>query len=368
MRVIGDLTTNHCGMHHPWFVSAAQGDPVTRGFFTFDASIPHGYASWLGVRSLPKFNFANAELRSRLISDEQSVMRTWLRAPFHLDGWRIDVANMTARQGAYDANHEVAALARDAVHAEGQDKALIAEHFHDAGPDLPGDGWQGAMNYAAFSRPVWAWLRDPDYVQADSSPHTAIPRYGGGQMVASMRSLASRMPWASLLASWNVVDSHDTARVRTVVGSAERQVAALALAVTLPGVPMIFAGDELGARGRWGEDSRTPHPWHAEGDWDRALLAIHRELFWLRRNSVALAEGGLRWIHVADDAVVFVREAVGEQLLVAVAREAVDPITLDAGALGFTRLEHVFGYQAALSADRVQIVVPQAGAGIWRIA
>ena len=41
-------------------------------------------------------------------------MAHWLKAPFNLDGWRIDVGNMTGRLGAQDINKEVAALIQDA--------------------------------------------------------------------------------------------------------------------------------------------------------------------------------------------------------------------------------------------------------------
>ena len=31
--------------------------------------------------------------------------------------------------------------------------------------------------------------------------------------------------------------------------------------MTTPGVPMVFAGDELGLEGEWGEDARRTMPW-----------------------------------------------------------------------------------------------------------
>ena len=36
---------------------------------------------------------------------------------------------------------------------------------------------------------------------------------------------------------------------------------ALGLSVTLPGIPVVFAGDEFGLTGEDGEASRTPMPW-----------------------------------------------------------------------------------------------------------
>jgi alpha-glucosidase len=94
MRLPGDITTNHCGATHPWFTAAAAspGAPE-REMFYFGQS---GYESWLGVESLPKFNWASEELRRRFFAGPQSVAARWLDA---FDGWRVDVANMTRPAG-----------------------------------------------------------------------------------------------------------------------------------------------------------------------------------------------------------------------------------------------------------------------------
>ncbi|MFD2353116.1 alpha-amylase family glycosyl hydrolase [Nonomuraea ferruginea] len=66
------------------------------------------------------------------------------------------------------------------------------------------------------------------------------------------------MSWRSLVHSWQLLDSHDTPRIRTVTGSRERHLVALGLQATLPGTPMVFAGSEFGLTGVNGEHSRTP--------------------------------------------------------------------------------------------------------------
>ena len=63
-----------------------------RSFYFFDDSLPDGYASWFGVRTLPKLNWGSAGLRERM----QAVVEAAGSTP-GLDGWRIDVANMTGR-------------------------------------------------------------------------------------------------------------------------------------------------------------------------------------------------------------------------------------------------------------------------------
>ena len=67
LRVVGDVTLNHCGSGHDWF-QAALADPGApeRELFYFDDSLPNGYESWLGIRSLPKLNWSSPELRARM--------------------------------------------------------------------------------------------------------------------------------------------------------------------------------------------------------------------------------------------------------------------------------------------------------------
>ncbi|HWB35571.1 MAG TPA: alpha-amylase family glycosyl hydrolase, partial [Rugosimonospora sp.] len=157
MRLLGDVTTNHTGVGHEWFT-----DPSRRDFYYFSDG---GYETWCGVPSLPKLNWNSAALRAAFVTDPDSVVKRWLRGPDGaplLDGWRVDVANMTGRRGADDLAHEVSRLVARAVREVSPGAMLVAEHNYSAGSDLDLDGWQGAMNYAGFLRPVWTWLRGDD--------------------------------------------------------------------------------------------------------------------------------------------------------------------------------------------------------------
>ncbi|WP_239679301.1 glycoside hydrolase family 13 protein [Natronosporangium hydrolyticum] len=334
-RILGDLTTNHCGDAHPWFAAAvSEVAAAERELFYLD---PAGdYESWRGVKSLPKFNWGSAELRRRFFDGPDAVLARWLRPPYRLDGWRIDVANMTGRLRADDYASEVAAAARAAVAAARPDALLVAEHAHDATGDLDRGGWHGTMNYAGFLRPVWSWLRGPTLDLADFlGVPGEVPRRDGGATLTTMRTFAAAMSWRSLAASWNLLGSHDTARIRTVVGDPARQEVAAGLLFTLPGTPMVFAGDEWGLTGVNGEDSRTPMPWHRPERQDRRTFDTYRALIALRHAEPALRHGGLRWLHADPDALVFVRETPAEAVLVLARRAAGTPVRLagfDAGA------------------------------------
>ena len=111
--------------------------------------------------SLPKFNWNSEVLRRRFIEGEESVVARWLRPPFNLDGWRIDVANMTGRYLDEDHNAEVRRIIRRTMNEVNPDTILLGESTNDAAGDFQGDAWHGAMTYANFTRPLWSWLLDP---------------------------------------------------------------------------------------------------------------------------------------------------------------------------------------------------------------
>jgi len=348
MHVVGDLTLNHCGSGHEWFLRAEE-DPNApeRDLFFFDGSPPLGYACWLGIRSLPTLNWGSQELRRRM----ERVMRRWLDEG--LDGWRIDVANMVGRYRLMDVNHEVAAWVRELVRGS----LLVAEHGHDYRPDVDGRGWHGVMNYAGFLRPTWWWLHGGT-LEEDVFSRTPAPAYSGPEAVAAMRAFRAGVPWDAVANSWTLLDSHDTARFRTVTASRAKHVVGIGLQMTTPGVPMLFAGDELGLEGEWGEDARRTMPWNSPETWDAPLLADYRALIALRRSSHALAYGGLRYVHVGTDAIAYLRESREERLLCLAARGPHDPITVP-----FTELETLYGDDARDG------VLPAGGPAfhVWRI-
>ena len=360
--VVGDLTLNHVGSRHEWFRAALSNPRAPeRRFFYFDDSLPDGYASWMGVPHLPKLDHRSAELRRRL---DQMVAR-WVRPPFDLDGWRIDVANMTGRYRDVDVNHEVARATRAALTGAKRDALLVAEHGHDARRDLSGGGWHGVMNYSGFLRPVWSWLREGAF--EDVFYDVAAPERSGAEVAAAMRSFRAGVPWPSVLHSWTLLCSHDTPRFATVVPSRERRLVGIGLQMTTPGVPMLFAGDELGLEGSWGEDGRRTMPWDRPETWDGALLAEYRRLIALRRSNEALARGGLRYVFVGDDVLVYLRESASERLLCLAARADHEPVRLPLSELGATEAETLYGADA--ERDGEHLILPGHGPAfhLWRL-
>ena len=367
IRVIGDLTINHVGARHEWF-RAAQADPasVEAGFFHF-RDHPDDYEAWFDVLSLPKLDLRNPELCRRLLAGPDSVTARWLRPPFDLDGWRVDVANMAGRLRDVNVNREVAGTMRATMAATKPDTYLVAEHAYDASRDLDGDGWHGVMNYLSFTRPVWCWLRRDDAEVKFLGDPLPVPRFGGHETAASLQEMLAVQPWRSTVSGFNLLGSHDTTRFRSVCGSAARQVAGAGLLYTLPGVPMVFAGDELGVTGVDGDGARQPMQWD-ERRWDDEVVGAYRQLGALHRSSSALRHGGLRWVHVGDDVLVYLRESRDERLLVQIGRAHHDPIVINAEALDGDVGPRRFGTGDVVHCHGT-VVLPAAGAAVnvWEL-
>ena len=367
IRIMGDLTTNHCGAGHPWIKKAlADTKSKERGFFYWDKSVKHGYEGWWGLASLPKLNYSSLILRKLMWDSKNSVVRKWLRTPYSMSGWRIDVGNMTGRYKDQDLNRDVMRGIRSAMDEENPDAWLVAENADQFPGDLDGFGWHGTMNYNGFMRPVWGWLKsNPEVEGGFFGLPTKVPEFSGVEMVSAMKAFNAGIPWRALVASMLLLNSHDTARFRNVVGGdPSRHLAGMGLLLTYPGVPSIFAGDEIGLRGAWGEDARRTINWSDRSSWDYDFFEQVKKLAAIRRSSNALAFGGLRWVEVKDNHVAFLRESKKEVVLVVITRKK-SKIDLDLSKYGYQHHKTLFGMD--FEGNHLQHDAAGAEVGIWQL-
>ena len=298
-----------------------------------------------------------------------SVTARWLNGPYNLDGWRIDVANMTGRYGAQDFNAEIAKTMRSTMAAVRPDAFLVAEHGHDFSAEVSGDGWHGVMNYAGFTKPAWTWLTRAGNESLFLGQPVEVPRNPAGVASRAMSEFLARVPWRVATHHFNLLCSHDTARIRTVSGDPAVVQVGAALLFTFPGIAMVFAGDEIGIEGVTGEDSRRPFPWEKRGTWDMGTLDAYRRLARLRVSSSALCEGGLRWVYQGDDTLAYLRESPAQRLLVLLTRAPSSDVVLEGGPLGWSgEAANVFG-GARLAAHNGKVTLPGDGpmAQIWEL-
>jgi alpha-glucosidase len=132
--------------------------------------------------------------------------------------------------------------------------------------------------------------------------------------------------------------------------------------MTMPGLPVIWQGDEFGLTGADGEESRTPLPWD---DLAAAAepLALYARLGALRSQHPGLAEGGLRWLHASADAIAFAREAPEGVLVVLATRSAV---TVDLGVELDAAAPVVV--EGGARVEGTHVTTPAATFAVWAVA
>jgi alpha-glucosidase len=138
----------------------------------------------------------------------------------------------------------------------------------------------------------------------------------------------------------------------------------MTMVLTYPGVPSIFAGDEIGLEGSWGEDGRRTINWEDRSQWDHAFLAQVRTLISIRKSNDALVNGGLRWIAAEKDFILYLRESKKQSVLVFVSRTAVN-VKIDLTDLGLQVSKTLYGQ----AANGTKFAVKSKGAvqAIWEV-
>lgn len=317
MHFILDIVPNHCGVMHPWFQAAlADRGAYSADFFTFH-NHPDDYETWLGVRSLPKLNYRSQSLREIIYASPNSVFRRWLKSPYAIDGWRVDVANMLARHGKDQLEAEVWRGIREAVKSENPQAYLLGENFFDGTSQLQGDCLDATMNYAGFTHPLLYWL-DHFHIGQHAEPrqvHSSTP-WSTEALVRTWQAYRAAIPWVIARQQFNLLGSHDTARIHHLVaGDDARNRLAAALLLTYVGVPCIYYGDEIGMTAADSLGARDCMIWDT-ARWDMSLRTFYQTLIQLRRTSPALIEGGFQVLLIEKDVLAYLRDSNEEHLLV----------------------------------------------------
>lgn len=307
---------------------------------------PDDYRAWWGFNSLPEVNENDSEWQKFVITGDKAIIKKWLRAG--ADGWRLDVAD--------ELPDEVIDKMRESVKAEKPDALIIGEVWEDATTKVSygkerryalGGGLDSVMNYplrtALLDFALWrtdAWaLRDFLLNQKLNYP---APMY---------RCLM------------NLLGSHDTARLRTVLGSGlhgegmsreqqaefeltpeqnargkalQRLCAAVQFA--LPGMPCVYYGDEEGMQGFRDPFCRAPY---AKAPAKESLRAFYSKLARTRNGSKVLQKGGAAFAAYGGDVVAVLRYAGKKAVLTTVNRGG-EPVALapdKADFLGLTGAE-----------------------------
>jgi len=320
IRVILDGVFNHVGRGFFQFnhiLEAGPDSPYVDWFHVhgfplraYDQSNGHAqYDAWWGMPALPKLNTDNPEVREYLMR----VGEHWVDRG--IDGWRLDVPEEIGTEGFWEEF-------RQRIRARNPDAYLVGEIWGEANWWTgSGERFDGTMNYLLTGHTVsfaGADRIDPREAERLQYPVGCLDAAG---YATAVQGLIDTYPAHALNAHLNLLGSHDTARIRTVVGGDPASVRLAALLMfTFPGAPCIYYGDEIGMTGGPDPGCRAGFPWDRREDWNRQTLDAFSSLARLRRQETALRHGSYRVVHApaGQRLYAFVREHNSERILVAV--------------------------------------------------
>lgn len=272
MHIIIDGVFNHCSWYFPQFEDVVQkGEKSVYKNWFYDLAYPvvrpeteqtePGYACFAYERKMPKLNTANPEVQDYFAR----VGSYWIEK-FHVDGWRLDVAN--------EVDKNFWRKFRDAVRKADPEAVLIGEVWENAEVWLKGDMFDSVMNYDFRKH-----CRD----------FFGMRRTMADEFAWNMTDMFLRYPAQVSRGQLNLLDSHDVPRFYSLCGEDDECFRAAFLYLCMaPGVPSVFYGDEKRIAGIREEEYRRAMPWaqacKAETDFVRNVIGIRQ-----------------RWIEPDDD-------------------------------------------------------------------
>lgn len=212
---------------------------------------------------MPKLNTNQPNVREYLIG----VCSDWVRK-YNVDGIRIDVAN--------EISHTFCKELRAALKSIRPDIYILGEIWHDAIAWLRGDEYDAVMNY-----PLAGSMKDffIDESLTGEDFECMINRCYTNYMQQTNNVL------------FNMLDSHDTVRLRNVVKSEDEYRALLTLLFTMPGSVCIYYGTEIAMEGGFDPDCRRCMPWDEieQGKYEKEMSFV-KELIALRKSQQLMRE------------------------------------------------------------------------------
>ena len=315
IRVICDVSINHTGSKHPWFINALSGGE----FSDFYCKNNDGsYVFWAGVETLPQLNYNNRKLRDLIYRDADSVLKKYLKPPFCQDGWRMDVANEVGNTEHDFLCHEIWKEVRQQLKSLKKDVYIVAEDWEDSSVFLDGTQWDGVMNYSGCSRPVRRWMGQRDVYVSEWGHVEYEQGFNAYEMAESLNNSLSNLLPQMLFMQMNLIDSHDISRLynHTRIFDCDLYFGCLMLQYMLPGMPCIYYGDEIALSGPVGsnEDCRYPMEWSPDRQ-NKTFLSFYKKLAKVRNRYMDILKNGYFHVHALSDSVlIFSRYTDSEEL------------------------------------------------------
>lgn len=273
------------------------------------------YKSWWGCSNLPNIIETEPTYIDYILTGKDAIIKKWLRCG--ASGWRLDVAD--------ELPDSFIKTLRSEMKAENENAVLI------------GEVWEDASNKVSYGQSrEYLFGNELDAVMNYPFKDSVIAFLTGGINAENFKmhimSIAENYPAEALYAAMNILGTHDTMRIKTVLGGVtsadgmdnhmkqyfrlspksetlalKRLGLAAFIQMTFVGVPCIYYGDEIGMQGLCDPFNRMPFTWRQQ---DVELRSFYKKLISLRNDNVCLRTGTFTPIYASGDLFVYLRSTL----------------------------------------------------------
>ncbi len=357
IRIILDGVFNHTGSDSQYFnkngtydsVGAyqSQDSPYYKWYRFMDW--PNVYESWWGMTTLPQVEEHSEDYRKYILSGRDAIVKKWLRAG--ASGWRLDVVDELPGFFVKELRKNVKETKEDAV--------------------IIGEVWEDASNKSAYGERREYFLGNEldsvmNYPMRNALIDAVLGKIDATELDDRLMSLKENYPPQAYYSLLNMVSSHDVERVLTMMGGVpsrhevdreyqanfkldgyalevarDRATLILGLQMTLPGVPCIYYGDEIGMQGYGDPFCRMCYPWGKEDEVDPTGVMRERyhNMITLRNMSKAFSIGEFASVYKIGRVYAFIRYYEDEKYIIVANMDVkAENIRLDVARFGIHKI------------------------------
>lgn len=316
IRIILDGVFSHTGADSVYFNKYGtyglggayhDGNSPYREWYNFGDN--SSYESWWGCSNLPNVREMTPSYLDYILRDENSVVKTWIERG--ASGYRLDVAD--------ELPDEFIKILRQEVKKKDSDAVII------------GEVWEDASNKVAYSLPreyLLGYELDSvmNYPFKDNMIAFMLGTIDAKMLDKKMMSIFENYPKQTLYALMNIIGTHDTMRIKSLMGGLNQDCGDRRLSsgceqlatyrvkllsfiqMTYVGVPCIYYGDEVGMQGGRDPFNRGTYPWRAV---DPDLREWYTKLCNVRNNTDCLKLGEYKTLYASGGVYVYARYISG---------------------------------------------------------
>lgn len=262
---------------------------------------PDSYECWWNISNQPNVEELTPSYIDYIIENDDSIISKWLKCG--ASGWRLDVADELPDEFIEKIKSKMKQTKNDSV--------------------LIGEVWEDASNKVSYSeRRKYFFGKELDsvtnYPLRDNIISFLNRKYGASYFKKKYMSLMENYPSENFNAGMNLLGNHDTERILTMLYEDKNLLKlAVSLQMTLPGVPLIYYGDEAGLVGGKDPQNRKAYPWDRE---NKSILSLFNKLCHIRVDEEALKKGTIKIYDLDEDVICFERRYKNKLNIIAINR------------------------------------------------